>query len=89
VTSPSPRGVVVAIATAIDRNRDIDTDRSLALARHLLAHGCDGLNVLGTTGEATSFFSVAQRTALMSAYREAALPLSRCVVGTGAAALAA
>jgi len=87
MTSPSPRGVIAAIATAIDRNGHIDTARSLALARHLLAHGCDGLNVLGTTGEATSF-SVAQRTTLMSAYGEAALPLSRCVVGTGAAALA-
>lgn len=83
----SPRGVIAAIATAVDRDGHIDTARSLALARHLLDHGCDGLNVLGTTGEATSF-SVAQRMELMSAYREAALPLSRCVAGTGAAALA-
>jgi hypothetical protein len=33
MTSPSPRGVIAAIATAIDRNGDIDTARSLALAR--------------------------------------------------------
>ncbi|MEZ5787668.1 MAG: dihydrodipicolinate synthase family protein [Xanthobacteraceae bacterium] len=87
MTSSSPRGVIAAIATAVDRDGHIDAARSLALARHLLAHGCDGLNVLGTTGEATSF-SVAQRMALMSAYRDAAVPLSGSVVGTGAAALA-
>lgn len=87
MTTPSPRGVIAAIATAVDRDGHIDAARSLALAGHLLAHGCDGLNVLGTTGEATSF-SVAQRMVLMSAYREAELPLERCVVGTGAAALA-
>lgn len=87
MTAPSPRGVIAAIATAVDRNGEIDAGRSLALAHYLLAHGCDGLNVLGTTGEATSF-SVAERTALMRAYGAAGLPLSRCVVGTGAAALA-
>ncbi|MGA8155647.1 MAG: dihydrodipicolinate synthase family protein [Rhodoplanes sp.] len=82
-----PRGVIAAIATAIDDQGEPDCTRSIALARHLLANGCDGLNVLGTTGEATSF-SVAQRRAVMSAYRDAGLPLSRCLVGTGAAAIA-
>ena len=61
--------------------------RSVKLARFLLDNGCDGLNVLGTTGEATSF-SLAQRQAVMSAYREAGLPLDRLMVGTGAAAIA-
>lgn len=87
MNTSSPHGVIAAIATAVDRHGEIDTARSLALARYLLSHGCDGLNVLGTTGEATSF-SVAERKALMSAYGTANLPLSRCVVGTGAAALA-
>ena len=82
-----PRGVIAAIATAIDGEGEPDCSRSLALARHLLDHGCDGLNVLGTTGEATSF-SRAQRERVMSAYKEAGLPLDRLMVGTGAAALA-
>lgn len=81
------RGVIAAIATAVDADGNPDLPRSLALARHLLAHGCDGLNVLGTTGEGTSF-SLAQRQAVMSAYRDAGLPLDRCMVGTGAAAAA-
>ncbi len=80
-------GVIAAIATAVDDKGEPDTARSTALARHLLDNGCDGLNVLGTTGEATSF-SLAQRQRVMSAYRDAGLPLDRMMVGTGAAALA-
>ncbi len=80
-------GVIAAVATAIDENRAPDTARSVALARFLLDNGCDGLNVLGTTGEATSF-SLDQRRAVMNAYAASGLPLDRMMVGTGAAALA-
>src|SRR5215204_4821837 len=79
-------GVIAAIATAVDASGEPDCVRSTALARFLLANGCDGLNVLGTTGEATSF-SLAQRKRMMSAYRDAGLPMDRLMVGTGAAAL--
>jgi 4-hydroxy-tetrahydrodipicolinate synthase len=82
-----PRGVIAAVATAVDADEEPDCARSTALARHLLDHGCDGLNVLGTTGEATSF-SLAQRERVMQAYKDAGLPLDRLMVGTGAAALA-
>ena len=53
--------------------------------RRLLDNGCDGLNICGTTGEATSF-TVAQRMAIMSA-AAADLPLERLMVGTGAASI--
>src|SRR6516164_11206198 len=81
------RGVIAAVATAVEASGAPDCMRSTALARFLLAHGCDGLNVLGTTGEATSF-STEQRVTVMSAYRAAGLPMDRLMVGTGAAALA-
>jgi 4-hydroxy-tetrahydrodipicolinate synthase len=81
------RGVIAAIATAVDAKGEPDCGRSIALARFLLANGCDGLNVLGTTGEATSF-SLDQRRRVMTAYAESGLPLARMMVGTGAAALA-
>src|SRR3974390_919548 len=81
------QGVVAAIATAVDEHGDPDCARSTTLARYLLDNGCDGLNVLGTTGEATSF-SLAQRQRVMAAYRDAGLPLDRLMVGTGAAAVA-
>jgi 4-hydroxy-tetrahydrodipicolinate synthase len=81
------KGVIAAIATAVGAGGAPDCVRSTALARFLLTNGCDGLNVLGTTGEATSF-SADQRMAVMSAYQAAGLPMDRLMVGTGAAALA-
>jgi 4-hydroxy-tetrahydrodipicolinate synthase len=81
------RGVIAAIATAVDDRGEPDCVRSTKLARHLLDNGCDGLNVLGTTGEATSF-SLEQRKRVMTAYRDAGLPLDRLMVGTGAASVA-
>lgn len=87
LTQPQLGGVIAAIATAVDENGSPDHQRSLSFARHLLDQGCDGLNVLGTTGEATSF-SVPQRRQLMDAYGSSGLPLRRLMVGTGAAAVA-
>jgi 4-hydroxy-tetrahydrodipicolinate synthase len=81
------RGVIAAIATPVDETGSPDTARATKLARHLLDNGCDGLNVLGTTGEATSF-SLEERKRVMSAYRDAGLPMDRLMVGTGAAAVA-
>src|SRR3954447_24897568 len=80
-------GVIAAVATAVHETGAPDAARSVKLARFLLDTGCDGLNVLGTTGEATSF-SLEQRKAVMSHYKSAALPLDRLMVGTGAAATA-
>ena len=80
-------GVIAAIATPIHENGAPDLERATKLARYLLDNGCDGLNVLGTTGEATSF-SVAERISVMKAYKENGLPLARLMVGTGAAATA-
>jgi 4-hydroxy-tetrahydrodipicolinate synthase len=80
-------GVIAAITTAIDETGEPDASRSTAFARYLLDNGCDGLNVLGTTGEATSF-SLDQRKRVMNAYAASGLPLDRMMVGTGAAALA-
>jgi len=85
-TNRTLRGVIAAIATIVDGNGAIDHARSLKLARYLLENGCDGLNVLGTTGEATSF-SREERMGLMSAYRDNGLPMQRLMVGTGAAAV--
>ena len=80
-------GVIAAVATAVDEAGAPDAARSVKLARFLLDTGCEGLNVLGTTGEATSF-SLDQRKAVMTAYKTAGLPLDRLMVGTGAAATA-
>src|SRR5579862_4318546 len=80
------RGVIAAVATPVDQDGSPDHARAIKLARYLLDNGCDGLNVLGTTGEATSF-SLEERKALMSAYKAQGMPLNRLMVGTGAAAM--
>jgi 4-hydroxy-tetrahydrodipicolinate synthase len=87
VSNATLRGVIAAIATPVDERGEPDTTRAVKLAKFLLDGGCDGLNVLGTTGEATSF-SLEQRKRVMSAYQEAGLPGARLMVGTGAAAVA-
>lgn len=79
------RGVIAAIATPITAERKPDAERFLKLGRFLLDHGCDALNVLGTTGEATSF-ALEDRLELMGK-AAASLERSRMMVGTGAAAL--
>src|ERR1700751_4367918 len=85
-TTKTLSGVIAAVTTAIDGNGEPDSARSTALARLLLDNGCDGLNVLGTTGEATSF-SVDERKGVMGAYKENGLPMHRLMVGPGAASV--
>jgi 4-hydroxy-tetrahydrodipicolinate synthase len=79
------RGVIAAIATPVTPAGKPDCARLIARAGHLLSNGCDALNLLGTTGEATSF-SAAERLGLMETVAKAGLPLHRFMVGTGAAA---
>jgi 4-hydroxy-tetrahydrodipicolinate synthase len=81
------KGVIAAVATPVNEDGSPDTARATKLARYLVDNGCDGLNVLGTTGEATSF-SLDERKRVMDAYKSAGLPLDRMMVGTGAAAVA-
>jgi 4-hydroxy-tetrahydrodipicolinate synthase len=76
-------GVIAAVATPIDESGAPDLKRATDLAKHLLANGCDGLNVLGSTGEATSF-SLDERKAVMDAYKKNGVPMDRLMVGTGA-----
>ena len=86
MSQPKLRGVIAAISTPIREDGAPDLERATKLARCLLDNGCDGLNVLGTTGEATSF-SLDERKSVMTAYKNAGLPMDRLMVGTGAAAV--
>ncbi|MEA2740227.1 MAG: 4-hydroxy-tetrahydrodipicolinate synthase, partial [Acetobacteraceae bacterium] len=47
-------GINAAVVTAMNADLSIDLDRMAAHCRWLLANGCNGLAVLGTTGEANS-----------------------------------
>jgi 4-hydroxy-tetrahydrodipicolinate synthase len=81
------KGVIAAAATPLTADGRIDQQKLAQHCRNLLDLGCDGINLLGTTGEATSF-SVTQRIETMESIARAGLPLDRFMVGTGAAALA-
>ncbi len=79
-------GIWSAALTPIDADFCPDAPRAAAYYHDLLRQGCDGINVLGTTGEAMSF-SADQRVDFMEALSSSGLPMERMMVGTGAAAL--
>ncbi len=80
-------GVCAAALTPVDERGQPDHAALVAHCRRLLASGCDAINLLGTTGEATSL-AVDARLAAMQAVAGSDLPVDRFMVGTGAAALA-
>ena len=80
-----PRGVIAATATPLHPDFTPDLTRLVEHCRILLDQGCDAINLLGTTGEAT-FFSTAQRVEVMRAVKDAGLPLNQFMVGTGVCA---
>lgn len=80
------RGVWAAVVTPVDATFTPDAAKAISYYRDLLAAGCDGINVFGTTGEAMSF-GVDQRCTMMEAVAESGLPMDRVMVGTGAASL--
>jgi 4-hydroxy-tetrahydrodipicolinate synthase len=47
-------GLLTAMVTAFAADGSVDEDATVAVARHLLANGSDGLVVCGTTGEAST-----------------------------------
>jgi 4-hydroxy-tetrahydrodipicolinate synthase len=79
-------GIWAAALTPLDANLQPDAQAAIAYYGDLLANGCDGVNLLGTTGEAMSF-GLEQRVFLMQAIAGSHLPIERFMVGTGAASL--
>lgn len=79
------KGVFTASLTLLDSDLAPDAAACLGHCRWLLANGCDGIGLLGTTGEAPSF-SAAERRGLLDALLEGGIPPERLIVGTGAAA---
>ncbi|MEJ6022176.1 dihydrodipicolinate synthase family protein [Ramlibacter sp. PS4R-6] len=81
------RGVIAAVPTPVSADYAPDAQRLAKHCRELLAGGCDGINLLGTTGEANSL-PVAQRLQLMRDIASSGLPLAKFMVGTGVCSLA-
>ncbi|TNE37146.1 MAG: dihydrodipicolinate synthase family protein [Alphaproteobacteria bacterium] len=74
-------GVIAAVPTPITEAGAPDIDRFLTQCRWALENGCNGLNILGTTGEANSFGREARITIMTAAAK--AFDSKRLMVGTG------
>ena len=79
-------GVWSPVLVPLRPDLSIDPERFLAHAHWLLAQGCHGLALFGTTSEANSF-SVSERKALVERVVEGGIPPECLMVGTGCCAL--
>ncbi|HKU81941.1 MAG TPA: dihydrodipicolinate synthase family protein [Candidatus Tumulicola sp.] len=82
----SLRGIWAAVVTPVTAHFEPDAAKAIDYYAELLGTGCDGINLLGTTGEAMSFGRDA-RLRFMEAIARGCLPLERVMAGTGAASL--
>ncbi len=78
-------GVYCASVTPVTAELAPDHAAFVAHCRHLLDEGCDGIALLGTTGEANSF-SGAERKALLEAVVTSGIAPERLLPGTGVVA---
>jgi 4-hydroxy-tetrahydrodipicolinate synthase len=79
-------GVLAPVLTPFDEKLEPDLPRFVAHCRNLLATGCDGLAVFGTTSEANSL-SVDERERMLDALLAAGIDPARLMPGTGCSAL--
>ena len=75
-------GVNAAALTALNDDLSVDLERTARHCRWLLGNGCNGLAVLGTTGEANSL-GVAERLSLLEGLAERGIPPAVMLPGTG------
>ena len=81
-----PTGVFCAALTPLDRDLNPNHTAFVAHCRRLLADGCAGIAMLGTTGEANSF-STSERKALLEAALAGGIEPGQLLPGIGVAAL--
>ena len=79
-------GVYAAALTPQTADQDPDIGLMAAHCRWLLDNGCDGLAILGTTGEANSF-GLNERIGILNGLAEAGIPGDALMPGTGSCAL--
>ena len=79
-------GVWSAAVTPLHDDLSVNLGAMVAHHQWLLANGCDGVAVLGTTGEANSF-SVPERLEVIAAAAASGIARERLMIGTGCCAL--
>ncbi|MFD0222496.1 4-hydroxy-tetrahydrodipicolinate synthase [Streptomyces hirsutus] len=84
-SSTPPFGrALCAMVTPFTSTGALDLDGAARLADHLVSHGCDGLVLSGTTGESPTTTG-AEKSALVTAVREAVGGRASIVAGVGTA----
>jgi 4-hydroxy-tetrahydrodipicolinate synthase len=86
VKDPLHGGINAAVVTAMNDDLSLDLDRMAAHCRWLLANGCNGLAVLGTTGEANSL-GISERIAVLEGLVARGIPAATMLPGTGTTAI--
>jgi 4-hydroxy-tetrahydrodipicolinate synthase len=79
-------GINAAVVTAMNADLSIDLDRMAAHCRWLLANGCSGLAVLGTTGEANSL-GISERINVLEGLATRGIAAAKMLPGTGTTAI--
>ena len=79
------QGIVAAVPTPFDADNRARKAAFLEHCGHMLANGCDGLNILGSTGEANSISNAARMEIMAWAAED--LDKFRLMVGTGTPSL--
>ena len=79
-------GLWPAVLTPVGTDGALDTPRAIAHALHMLAAGCDGVTIFGTTGEGPAF-SIAERMDLLEALLAEGIAADQVIVTTSASAL--
>ena len=79
-------GVNAAVLTPVTDDLIPDDALMLEYSSWLMANGCDGLAILGTTGEANCF-SLKERIRIIDRLIEGGIPSKSLMPGTGSCAL--
>lgn len=84
--NPDIHGLWPALLLPVSPDGELDTARAVAHAKRMLAAGCDGVTLFGTTGEGPAF-TVAERKALLESMIGSGIPAGQIIVTITALAL--
>lgn len=84
--NPDIHGLWPALLMPVSASGELDTARAIAHAQRLLAAGCDGVTLFGTTGEGPAF-TVAERKALLESMLGSGIRADQIIVTITALAL--
>ncbi|MDO8249051.1 MAG: dihydrodipicolinate synthase family protein [Rhodoferax sp.] len=84
--NPDIHGLWPALLLPVSASGELDTARAITHAKRMLAAGCDGVTLFGTTGEGPAF-TVAERKALLESMLGSGIRADQIIVTTTALAL--